>query len=90
MADDDVVDFAATCRVHVSVAGDAVIPSRPHRARKVWGFRAVHSRACMAIPCMAILCARTRGRPRAGGEATAAHEALPGWAAPFDVASVAA
>jgi hypothetical protein len=85
MADDDVVDFAATCRAHVSVAGDAVIPSRPHRARKVWGFRAVHGRACMAI-----LRARTRGRPRAGGEATAAHEALPGWAAPFDVASVAA
>ena len=38
---------------------------------------------------MATLRARTRGT-RAGGDATAAHEAVPEWVAPFDVASLAA
>ena len=85
MADDDVVDFASTCRAHVPAAGDTVIPSRPHRAGKVGEFRAVHGRAGMAI-----LCTGQGGRPRAGGEATAAHEAAPGWAAPLDVASLVA
>jgi hypothetical protein len=51
MADDDVVDFASTCRAHVLAAGDTVIPSRPHRAGKVGEFRAVHGRAGMAILC---------------------------------------
>lgn len=51
MADDDVVDFASTCRAHVPAAGDTVILSRPHRTGKVGEFRAVHGRAGMGILC---------------------------------------
>ncbi len=55
-----------------AAARDAVIPSRPHRIRRIRGFRAVHR-----LVGMATLRVRTRGRTRAGGDATAAHEVVP-------------
>ncbi len=60
-------------------------PAFRTKPARVWEFRAVHGRAGMAI-----LRARTMGRTRAGSEATAAHEAVPGWGAQFDAASLAA